>query len=357
MTVADLPEHIAALESPDQARFERLFATSVTSHRPSPRAAVRMDRSKEWYAAPIVRVSNRWTHEGTAFDLQRQRRTPSVDDAFMRLLQRCQTPGQACSLCPEEVGGTLPTPAPDGHCMILDPRAKFDGYHTLIVFSEHNPLVYTKAAIASYLEAGLSWAEACYRDSLKLGEPAIFYLFTWNCLCGSQVHGHAQAVVHRCFPAPRLALLFDAARRYWATGYNYFDDLWLSHCALGLGLEVGSAQVMASLTPIKERECLILAQKDRSWDTLAQALMLVLTTLQADQPHGLWSFNLAVYSAPLAPVAGWEGFPVLVRVVDRGWPLLSVVDMASMELYAESIVASDPFTLADALRQQAKESS
>jgi hypothetical protein len=51
MTVADLPEHIAALESSDQARFERLFATSVTSHRPSPRAAVRVDRSKEWYAA------------------------------------------------------------------------------------------------------------------------------------------------------------------------------------------------------------------------------------------------------------------------------------------------------------------
>lgn len=357
MSVVDLPEHIAALKSSERVCFERLFATSVTNDRSSPHADTRIEHSENSYTASIVRVSNRWTYEGTAFDPRRQRRIAPVNDTFMRLLQRCQTPGKACPLCPQEVGGTLPVPVPDDHCLLWDPRIKFDGYHAVIIFSEHNPLIYTEAAITNYLEAGAAWAEACYRDSLRGdSEPAIFYLFTWNCLCGSHIHGHAQAVLHMRFPSPRLALLFDAVQSYRATGNNYFDDLRLAHYSLGLGLDVGTARVMASLTPVKERECLILAQVDDDWHDLARALTLVLTTLQADQPHGLLSFNLAVYSAPLAPVAGWEDFTMLVRVVDRGWPLLGVVDMASMELYAESIVASDPFILADVLRRQAEKS-
>lgn len=351
MMVVDLPNRVAALGIAERACFERLFVTSVTRDRRSPRADI---RSEVPLTASIVRVSNRWTYEGTAFDPRRQRRTAPVNGMFLRLLQRCQTPGQSCSLCPD--GGTLPVPVPDDHCLILDPRVKFDGYHALIAFTEHNPLIYTEAAIVSYLEAGAAWAEACYRDSQRAdNEPAIFYLFTWNCLCGSLVHGRAQVVLHTRFPAPRLALLADAARRYRVTGNNYFEDLWLAHYALGLGLEVGAVRVMASLTPIKERECLILAQVGDDWHNLARALLLVLTTLQADQPHGLWSFNLAVYS-PLVPVTGWEDWPVLVRVVDRGWPLLGVVDMGSMELYAEGIVANDPFILANALRQRAEES-
>ena len=111
---------------------------------------------------------------------------------------------------------------------------------------------------------------------------------------------------------------------------------------------------MAALTPVKERECLILARADVEWEELARALALVLHTLQADQPHGLFAFNMVIYSPPLVPATGWEDFPVFVRVVDRGWPLLGVPDIGSMEMYAESIVATDPFVLAGALHEQAK---
>jgi hypothetical protein len=355
MSVVDLPGRVAALSGSERARFERLFATSVRSDRLSPLATVWRERPKA--AAPILRVSNRWTFEGTAFDPRRKRRAASVSDAFLKLLRRCQTPGEFCPMCPEEMGGALSAPAPDAHYLIMDPQVKFDGYHALIAFTEHNPLLYTGTAIASYLEAGAAWAQACYRASQQVdSEPAIFYLFTWNCLCGSLVHGHAQVVLHARFPAPRLALLNDAAQRYQAAGGDYFEDLWLAHHVLGLGLEVGTARVMASLTPIKERECLILAQADGDWRNLARALLLTLSTMQADQPHGLWSFNLVVYTPPLASVAGWEDLPVLVRIVDRGWPLLGVTDVASMEMYAESVVASDPFVLAAALRRRAEKS-
>jgi hypothetical protein len=353
MSVVSLPERVDALANSERTCFERLFAMSVKSDRPSPGAIVREDRPGASRATSILRISNRWAFEGTAFDPRRKRRTAPVSDTFLQLLRRCQTPGQSCPLCPEEIGGSLPASISDDHCLILDPRVKFDGYHALIAFTEHNPLVYTEEAITSYLEMGEAWAQACHRDSLRAGcDPAVFYLFTWNCLCGSLVHGHAQVVSHTRFPAPRLALLADAARRYRATGHNYFEDLWLAHWSLGLGSEVGAARVMASLTPIKERECLILTRVGDDWHNLARALLLALTTLQVDQPHGLWAFNLVVYSPPLVPVPGWEDWPILARLVDRGWPLLGVVDMGTMELYAESIVAHDPFVLATALRQR-----
>ncbi len=243
------------------------------------------------------------------------------------------------------------------HCMVLNPPVKHDGYHGLLLFKEHNPLVYTTPAIANYLEVGASWAIACHHDSKQTGgEAATFYLFTWNCLSGSLVHGHAHVSLHARFPPPRLALLLDASQRYQATGNNYFEDLWSAHSGLGLGLEVGATRIMASLHPIKERECLILAPADVEWYDLAQAIRLVLTTLQADLPHAMLTFNMAIYSAPLVPTVGWKDFPILVRIVDRGWSLLGVADMGSMELYAESIVANDPFVLAGALRQRAKES-
>ena len=46
-----------------------------------------------------------------------------------------------------------------------------------------------------------------------------------------------------------------------------------------------------------------------------------------------------------------EGFPVIVRIVDRGNLASMHSDIASMELYAASVVASDPFELSRSLKQ------
>ena len=55
---------------------------------------------------------------------------------------------------------------------------------------------------------------------------------------------------------------------------------------------------------------------------------------------------------PLAPVAeDWSGFPRVVRIVDRGEATNKTADVGAMELYASSVVSSDPFRVAAALRQ------
>jgi hypothetical protein len=67
---------------------------------------------------------------------------------------------------------------------------------------------------------------------------------------------------------------------------------------------------------------------------------------------GVTSFNLVIYTPPWAGTPeNWEGFPVVVRIVDRGDPSTRTVDIGAMELYAQSVVSSDPFQLARTLNE------
>lgn len=59
---------------------------------------------------------------------------------------------------------------------------------------------------------------------------------------------------------------------------------------------------------------------------------------------GVQSFNVAMYMPPLAEAdEDWSGFPILVRLVDRGDPVNRTGDIGAMELYAASVVGTDPF--------------
>jgi hypothetical protein len=54
---------------------------------------------------------------------------------------------------------------------------------------------------------------------------------------------------------------------------------------------------------------------------------------------------------PLGPTQeDWADFLTVVYIVDRGDPSNRTSDMGGMELYAASVVASDPFRVAEALR-------
>jgi len=64
------------------------------------------------------------------------------------------------------------------------------------------------------------------------------------------------------------------------------------------------------------------------------------------------AFNLVMIPPPLAETKeSWEEFPVLVRLVDRGDPRITTCDMGSMELYASSVISSDPWEVAWLLRE------
>jgi len=65
--------------------------------------------------------------------------------------------------------------------------------------------------------------------------------------------------------------------------------------------------------------------------------------------------DLALYLPPLtADGADWRRFPVIARLVDRGDPANRTCDIGSMELYAASVIASDPFAIAGSLQATAE---
>ena len=67
---------------------------------------------------------------------------------------------------------------------------------------------------------------------------------------------------------------------------------------------------------------------------------------------GVSSFNLGLATPPLADTEeSWEGFPVIIRLVDRGDTGSRVSDIGGMEIYASSVVSSDPFELGRQLEE------
>jgi hypothetical protein len=62
------------------------------------------------------------------------------------------------------------------------------------------------------------------------------------------------------------------------------------------------------------------------------------------------SFNLGIAFPPLGDGAGWEEFPVIARMVDRGNTNNISSDISAMEFYGANVVNSDPWELAGALR-------
>jgi hypothetical protein len=106
---------------------------------------------------------------------------------------------------------------------------------------------------------------------------------------------------------------------------------------------------LAYLTPIKEKEVLLIAADINAG--LKEQIYHVLCTFT--QKLNVLSFNLALYMPPLDVPEGedWSHFPVLARIVDRGDLGNRVTDFGGMELYAQSVIGTDPFFVAHSLRQ------
>jgi len=333
---------------PTQARqcFERIFhvSTCVGELRPPPE----MHGWIEGYFGSveavlkqrIVKVTNLVTLEGALFNGLRARRplearasSAAVREARSRVGDPFCRPEQST---PEDVFGRVR----GQHSITASNIAKYDGFHGLVIFNEHDPLAFDAGQVADYVDTAYRWGLEANRSDPE----AIYFFFMWNCLwkaAASILHGHAQMTVTREMHYAKVEALRRAALAYSrAHATNYFDDLYSAHAGLGLGFERDGVRVMAYLTPVKERETLLLAGGLTA--PLKQALYDTLACLRDDL--GVQSFNVAIYMPPLADVEeDWSGFPVIVRVVDRGDPVSRTGDIGGMELYASNVIGSDPF--------------
>ena len=352
LTVMRLDDIVAELPVEDRLAFEQVFHVAVTHGSLVPPESMEPWIEERFGSVDavrdqkIVKVTNTVTLEGVLFNWLRSSRPVWTGDASLEeeLARVGSEPfDDPYALTPEDTFGRV-----EGEwCVTASNIAKFDGYHGVIIFKEKHPLRFTREQIHDYLNTGERWAALAHR-----ADPAAkYYFFLWNCLWragASLVHGHAQVLLGRDLHYAaiehlrRSAFMFEATHRK-----SYFEAFYNAHEMVGAAFRRNGVRIIANLAPVKEHEVILMA--DEMSDSLKDRIYDVLTCLR--DRVGVSSFNLVLYRPPLAPTSeSWDGFPVMVRIVDRGDPKTRTNDFGGMELYASSVIASDPLRLAATLQ-------
>lgn len=350
--IVDLEQVLATLPEGERDRFARLYEVSSSVGRLVPPAHMRRWIDKYFGSVDavseqkVVRVTNRWTLEGSLFNELRARRPLEARipaDLADEIARTAPDPFCEPELnTPEDVFGRI-----EGEYTITASNiAKYDGYHGVVIFREHDPLAFTEASVQDAIDVAVRWQERSH----SLDAEAVYPLIMWNCLwkSGASIpHGHMQVSLTKGMHYGHVELQRRAGVGY-AQQYdtNYYDDLYRVHEALGLGRVYGDVRVMAHLTPLKEKECLIFGSTlDEAFTSTVYEVLNCLT-----DRLNVVSFNLVIWRPPLRDTGeDWSDFPVIARIVDRGDPLNRTADIGAMELYAASVVSSDPFKVAGAL--------
>jgi hypothetical protein len=356
MRITDLPDLIQALPSDARALANRIFDVSATTGRLDPPEAMHAWIEKSFGLVDavreqrIVKVTNRVTLQGTLFNGLRAARP--LDTGVSVDLEREIEATAGDPFCHPEEG----TPADvfgrvrGEHSVTASNVAKYDGFHGVIVFDDHNPLHLTPEKVADYVSVALEWSHKV----LETDSEAHYPFLMWNCLWragGSIIHGHAQVTATRGTHYPKVEHLRRTAAAYKAEhGSDYFSDLYRIHDSLALTIPAeNGVRAFASLSPVKEKELVVIGDspEDHSLQRTVGALLEGYV-----RALGVQTFNVAFYMPPLGPTdEDWSDFPTVVYLVDRGSPANRTSDIGAMELYAAPVVASDPFRVAHVLRE------
>ncbi len=353
LSIMQIEDAVAALDREERARFERLFHVSSTHGRLVPPDSMVPWIDKQFGSVEptldqkIIKVTNVVTLEGVMFNWLRSSRPMwrQEIDLDEELAKTSADPlFDPYGGTPEDLFGRVK----GQYCVTASNIAKFDGFHGLVVFDERHPLRFTREMIHDYIDTGGRWGDLAHASDPE----AKYYMFLWNCLWragASLIHGHAQVIMGRDMHYAAVEYLRRCAAVYQAHHRsNYFDDLFLAHASLCCAFEKDGTKVIANLAPKKENEVLLFAPAVTT--SLKDRIYEVLECFR--DRLGVSSFNLVIYTPPWTETPeNWEGFPAIVRIVDRGDPTSRTVDFGAMELYAASVVSSDPFALSRTLQE------
>ena len=358
--IANLDALVASLSPAEQELFERIYDFAVSAGHLKAPEAMRpwieahfgsVDRTLE---QRIVRVTNLVTLEEVLFNPLRASRPIARSHVWAASAPDTEDPGtdlfcEVLDLTPEDTFGRV-----EGkHCITASNVAKYEGYHGVIIFKEPDPLRFTLEHVIDYIDTGWRWAQKAH----DADPEARYFFFMWNCgwrAGASLAHGHAQVMLGRWRHYAKIEQLRCATLFYRDEyGSGYFDDLFRAHSALGCGFEKSGVRILAYLTPTKEREVLLTARE--LGRPLKERLYEVLACFR--DRMGVTSFNVGLFLPPIGPVEEeWGDFPAVARVVDRGDPNSKASDIGAMELYASTVISSDPLDVAQVLREALGES-
>lgn len=354
LTIDNLDEIVASLPAGERALFQRIYAvtTSIGELRPPPSMEPWVRERFGSVAAvtkqKIVKVTNMVTHEESLFNRLRALRPmgPKEEksiDAQLQAASHHDLFREPETNTPEDLFGRVV----GKHCVTASNIAKYDGWHGVVIFNDFNPLHFSREEIIDYIDTGWEWA----RQVRAIQPQAKYFFFIWNCLwrAGASIyHGHAQVMLTCDRHYAKIDQLRRTALSYRQDyGSDYFRDLFQAHHSVGCAVEKDGIKILSHLTPFKDNEVILMAEELNL--SLKERIYEVLACLR--DRLGVTSFNLSLVTPPLsATEESWEGFPVMVRLVDRGDPDNRSSDVGGMEIYGASVIASDPLNLARQLR-------
>lgn len=359
-----LPERVALLPEPERRAFERIFALEVATGLAEIPAELQpwvLNQFGDLAAVrqqTIVKLVNRLTLEGATFSPVRARRPAHSAGGDAELEARIAAALAGPDLFRAPLTHTTYDPfgrIRGDYSVTATNIAKIDGWHGLVLFDEPHPLRFGRAQLRDYLDVAGRWFAAAH----ALDPAACYPLIAWNCLpkSGATItHGHMQLLLARGMPYPRVECWRRVAERYQAeAGAPYLDDLYAVHAGLGLAVPAArGTRACTHLTPLRNREILVIADAAANADTLlalADALYTALRGLIDGQ--GMRSFNVAIALQPLGEAGAQATLPAFARIADRGDALASSNDWGAMELYAMGCITADPFDVAALLNGNA----
>ena len=338
--ITNLPKLVNKLKKKDRELFNRFYSIKLSVGRlkvtPEMENFIksRFKSIEKTENQKIICINNRFTWEGNLFnELRGMRPEPKTKFKLSELDNK-----ESCLFCniekqtPPDVFGRIK----GKYCTTASNIAKYDKFHGLIIFNEHNPLKLKKAWLKDYLETAEKW----FDQIDKSNKGMINNFLIWNCLWRSSAsinHGHMQVTASetKYQKIIKLEELYDQYKKKFKS--DYFIDLFKVHKCLGLGEKIGKSMVIYYLTPIKEKEIIILSKEKR----FPEISDLIYNLIKNYFRIGVLSFNIS-----LTNIKGYW----MVRLVDRGSLENRNSDIGAMELYGNSVVAFDPFKLSKKIK-------
>jgi len=306
----------------------------------------------------IVKIINKWSEEGALFNYLRSYRPGIKDSKDIRIKinheieNAINNSKENCDFCfpekftPEDSFGRI-----EGkYCITAANIAKYDNYHSLLIFKKHNPLDFNFGEFNDYISTSFKWFEKVHKISNNYIHPMLI----WNCLAkagASKTHGHFQLLTTKTiYPKIKSKLNINSIY-YNKYKHNYFLDILQIHEYLDLIFKKDKNIIIAYLTPIKENEVIILSPElDENFIYyLYNILRIYIDRLN------IKSFNFTLFSLNLDET--FKNFKkfyfkvnkfnkiFIAKIVDRGNPLKNISDIASMEIFASSVISSDPYNV------------
>lgn len=255
--------------------------------------------------------------------------------------------------------------------MTVANAAAYSPWNSLVISKIHHPFEMTEEVFSDMVHTGNEWFqrlmeydEARNRELRMERSPLRFPFIGWNGLFrggGSIFHPHLQLIARRK-PMQQVENLRRRMRDYEVNyEYPYLDELAFCLRPLDLVSDVGdTAHIVFNPAAKKEKEVIVYSDDGNCLPNgdLSRAIFQV--TEWWTKRLGLTSFNMALYMPPLRTNVkqewgDWRNIFPFARVVERGLEGDRTSDFGNMEIYGSSVVASDPFKLAQSFAEYQKE--